>query len=337
MRIKKLVGIIFLITTLLFPFSLTAWAESAELSNKKIDLLSKDADEWVSVDSSFLGRVSKATVEISDDGWKFGNTNGFWPYMRCILKDRTNFNIYRDRIKYDFTPEIQTSLIINFLDKNGTERFVVLNSEIKGALIDKDSGQIFASSRSFTGELRLDGMFAGDNGQGSEKMISELADKNGNIEILGVCIHVIGSSQKTVYIRELCILTPIPEPTPSASIPAVTTASGSTTQAKETDLPAAEAKKSVEAGLTSSSSPTITTLTTAITTLGSVKSGTASVSNQASSHLKSGRANPILAAAHNVTPGSGNSARVVVVMLAAGGSVIIAAYILFFRKKDCRQ
>ena len=174
MRIKKLVGII-LITTC--AFSLTAWAESAELSNKKIDLLSKDADEWVSVDSSFLGRVSKATVEISDDGWKFGNTNGFWPYMRCILKDRTNFNIYRDRIKYDFTPEIQTSLIINFLDKNGTERFVVLNSEIKGALIDEDSGQITASSRSFTGELRLDGMFAGDNGQGSEKMISELADR----------------------------------------------------------------------------------------------------------------------------------------------------------------
>ena len=111
MRIKKLVGIIFLITTLLFPFSLTAWAESAELSNKKIDLLSKDADEWVSVDSSFLGRVSKATVEISDDGWKFGNTNGFWPYMRCILKDKTNLNIpYRIKMRRKFR---QASLLIS--------------------------------------------------------------------------------------------------------------------------------------------------------------------------------------------------------------------------------
>ena len=203
MRFLRLLIVIFLLGTLL-SFCYTASAQG-------ISLMSENTLDWTSVDAVLFGEVSNAALWISNSVWKFGNTAGLWPGMKHILGDEIIFNINTDRIAYDFTPFVQTSFHIFFKSSTGESQTVVINPVVHGATIDPATGDIQSSSIPLKGELSLRGLTTGMyNGKSYEgKDISEFSNTKGDIYITGICIFIIGTSEKTVDVRALSVVDPV--------------------------------------------------------------------------------------------------------------------------------
>ena len=195
MRLKKFLCFLLLIA-----------AVFCRASASERSLISTETDRWISLDAVMYGTVSHATITVSGSMLKFSNTNGLWPGMRYNLDQRLKFNIETDILIYDFTPGKTTRIRIFFQDSDGIDQAVDINRYVKGAQIDRYTGEIKASSAPLSGELALNGLKSAGINNEAGKNIEELADSGGNIYITGVCIYAIGDNKATVDVRKLGIL-----------------------------------------------------------------------------------------------------------------------------------
>jgi hypothetical protein len=269
--------------------------------------------------------------------------------MKYTFKQNVAFNINSDRIRYDFTPGYQTGIRIDFYDALGESQSVIMNPSVAGASIDPYSGDIKASSAPLKGELSLKGLKAGIfNGDGySGKEMAVYANTDGNISITGICISIIGASEKAVEFRTLSIFDPNQTTGTTQGKPETTTKSRSSSTGSTA------ASSTVKSGGRSSGSYAAPSGTQVMhsnaggndneadgddengqeTTSGSFQSG-AAVSNDATITI-----NPAKAAAQNVDSGDRAGGRRILplIMLAVGCLVLLTAYLLFFRKKSADQ
>jgi hypothetical protein len=206
MKFFKLPGILLLFVFLAITFSAFSFTAYAE----NLSLISDHISRWISIDATFKSTVSKATVTYLDGVLKFGNTNGLWPSIKYDLEDNIIFNLETDRIIYDFTPGINTNIVVYFLDHKQETQFVYINPAVAGALFDKANNEIIPSTASLKGELSLGELRTGDfiKGMYSGDKVSLYADSEKTIAITGIRIDIIGSNNKTVDIRTLAVATP---------------------------------------------------------------------------------------------------------------------------------
>ncbi|HHV50908.1 MAG TPA: hypothetical protein GXX54_04295 [Clostridiales bacterium] len=203
MKLCKLPGFLFFTIFLGHILLFTAIAE-------KISLLATDLRKWESIETSLKNTKSNGTVAYAGGVFKFGNTNGLWPGMEYRFPDKITFNLEKDRIAYDFTPGMNTNIILYFQDKNGGNQFVYLNPGIAGVVLDNYNSEILPSQNPYKGEMALGQLNTGDyNGNTFPGApVSSFADEYGNIFLTGVRIDIIGNNKKTVDFKTLAVITP---------------------------------------------------------------------------------------------------------------------------------
>lgn len=163
---------------------------------------------------------STATLEVADGHIVVGNTNGAWPNVVIGYGDGIKVNV-NDTLVYDLETRngMETSLRLNFLDKDGTKRQAVLNQGMP-ADTAPDSGDL-RTNQSVKGAMTLAALAEGDMARGGfypGRLLGEYADADGYITVTSVEVYAAGPATGSVVLNQLEIGAPDEEEKPSHSI-----------------------------------------------------------------------------------------------------------------------
>ena len=207
----------------------TAPTSVAEPSEVYADLLDFDMDsvEFREINGSTV------TLEMVDDSLIVGNTGGAWPNAIIEYGEGIAVNV-NDILIYDLETKdgMETSIRLNFLDKDETPRQVILN---QGMVADTspDSGDL-RTNQTVKGAMRLGALAEGGIVQGGHypgQLLGEYADAAGYITVASIEVYAAGPATGSVVINRLEIGTPDEVEEPSGTGSSGTAAGETTTTA----------------------------------------------------------------------------------------------------------
>lgn len=207
----------------------TAPTSVAEPSEVYADLLDFDMDsvEFREINGSTV------TLEMVDGSLIVGNTGGAWPNAIIEYGEGIAVNV-NDTLIYDLETKdgMETSIRLNFLDKDETPRQVILN---QGMVADTspDSGDL-RTNQTVKGAMRLGELAEGGIVQGGHypgQLLGEYADAAGYITVASMEVYAAGPATGSVVINRLEIGTPDEVEEPSGTGSSGTAAGETTTTA----------------------------------------------------------------------------------------------------------